>query len=172
LVQEHRKGHASVHEASRWATIKCVRVLCRGETGREGVFIDEELHPSHPVFETGTISPVSRMLGMPVRVHRLDPRPSLSIPRTANLDNQHTTYIMIEPVSGFAPRAWQQGIGTVVVARDDRQPLSAQALEAMWNYIDRLLDLYSIGPGTVTAQHLCPEAFNGFLRGEYPNLRI
>lgn len=134
-------------------------MFCDGER-KLALFHEEDLPDTHRVFAEGAFSPISQLIGLPVRILRLDRRPSLSIPR--DYDNQLITYLMIDPVSGFAPLAWQQGIGTVIVARDDRRPLTSQYVEALWMYADALLDRYS--EGLVTPNQITQPAFDRFWR--------
>jgi hypothetical protein len=150
---------ASASEPSQSANVKCVRVVCNADFTDAGQYIEEEVPATHPVFRDGKLSPISKVLGLPVRVHRLDPRPSTAIPRDPGFDNQRITFLMIDPRFGIAPPAWQQGIGTVIVARDDGQPLTPRALEVLGMYIDQLMDKYEDGPDAVTPEDLSPEVF-------------
>jgi hypothetical protein len=78
-------------------------------------------------------------------MHKLGTKP---INRPSDLDNQITTYLNIDPESGFAPMEWQAGsIGTVVVARKDRKPLLVHHLEGVWMYCDSILDRFGEGMG-------------------------
>mmetsp|Transcript_52587 Transcript_52587/g.87410 ORF Transcript_52587/g.87410 Transcript_52587/m.87410 type:complete len:232 (+) Transcript_52587:92-787(+) len=124
--------------------IQCLYMPCKGEnvcpiTG------PEFLHPDDPIFTKGTLSPLSSLIGLPLRFLRVDKRPSLSIPRTAKLDNQPVTYMMIDPVTGFAHPEWQQGIGSVFVARQDKRPLLIAHLEAVWQFADDILERFGDG---------------------------
>lgn len=43
--------------------------------------------------------------------------------------------------------AWQNQVGTVLVARQDKKPLLEQHLEGVWMYCDYILDLFGEGEG-------------------------
>lgn len=92
-------------------------------------------------------SPVMAMLGIPIRVHRrLRVAPSAML-RTASLDNQVATYLMIEPSSGFAPAFWQSNVGEVVISRGDGRALEEEHVYALWEFFCQMLDAYGEGPG-------------------------
>ncbi len=57
----------------------------------------------HPVWTLGSISPVSQVVDVPILIHREREETDLAAPNDADLDNQSVTYLMIEPVRGFAP---------------------------------------------------------------------
>ena len=50
-------------------------------------------------------APVPALLGIQVYLTRVKPRSDLV--ERADFDNQWATWMMIEPVSGFAPPQWQ-----------------------------------------------------------------
>ena len=63
------------------------------------------------------------------------------------LDNSTATYLNIDPNSGIAPPAWQQCVGSVVIARKDRKPLSMSHFEAIWSYFTYILSSFGEGEG-------------------------
>lgn len=65
-----------------------------------------------------------------------------NLPRGRDTDNQHATWLMIDPGSGFAPPAWQGGIGSVHVARPDRSPLTTEILAGIVDYVSDILDAF------------------------------
>ena len=96
----------------------------------------------HPVFSK-QVMPVPALIEVPLVVYRL----GTSSDNVADLDNQAATYLNIDPDSGFAPPAWQQCVGTVIVARKDRKPLLVHHLEVVWDYCDHILDYFGDGNG-------------------------
>lgn len=69
----------------------------------------------------------------------------------ADLDNQWATYLMIDPISGFAPPKWQARVGPVVVFRPDGTDISMKEVACMHGFIDQLLDDFSeVVPNEVT----------------------
>ena len=67
-------------------------------------FYPKAIHvPSrHPVWTTGAVSPISQIVGVPLLIHREMTEQPLSTPNTAEKDNQAVTFLMIDPVTGFA----------------------------------------------------------------------
>lgn len=58
--------------------------------------------PNHPVWTTGTVSPLSQIVGIPLLIHRELEEQPLETPNVADKDNQAVTYLMIDPESGYA----------------------------------------------------------------------
>jgi hypothetical protein len=96
----------------------------------------------HPVFSKQVL-PVPALIEVPLVLYRLGTWSD----NVAELDNQAATYLNIDPDSGFAPPAWQECVGTVVVARKDRKPLLVLHLEVVWDYCSHILDCFGDGEG-------------------------
>jgi len=119
--------------------------------------------PDHPVWTLGSISPVSQIVGVPILIYREREETDLATPNDADLDNQSVTYLMIEPVRGFAPPRWQKNIGPVTVVRADKKPLTPLALEMIWMYCDAIIQ--DFGDGPTPYGRYSPEAFQEFCQG-------
>ncbi|PYI18979.1 hypothetical protein BO99DRAFT_334141, partial [Aspergillus violaceofuscus CBS 115571] len=127
--------------------IKAVIVRCQGDKGLP--WSATTMPTDHPIFDNA-VPPVPALLDSPVAVHRVGTRDNGEF---GCLDNQAITYLHIDPISGMAPPAWQAGrIGTVIVARKDRKDLSPKHHEAIWMYIDYMLDFF--GNGGPPPEHL------------------
>ncbi|KAG8912514.1 hypothetical protein FRC02_005957 [Tulasnella sp. 418] len=70
---------------------------------------------------------------------------------------------MIDLKSGFAPAKWQQGVGTVTVARQDRKPLTKLQLEMVWSYCDAIIERFGDGEGPPNYMY-SEVAFQGWCR--------
>ena len=71
-----------------------------------------EIPRSHPAMSCPYVSPLSKLIGIPVIVYREDPVASPG--QTAReRDCQSATYLMIELDTGFAAPEWQGNIGPV-----------------------------------------------------------
>lgn len=70
-----------------------------------------------------------------------------NLPRGSATDNQHSTWLNIDPETGFAPEHWQGGIGEVIVASADGKPLSLDTLSAVTDYVSDILDVFGDGEG-------------------------
>jgi hypothetical protein len=55
---------------------------------------------------------------------------------------------MISEDTGFAPPEWQSRVGTVIVARKDKQSLDVRHFEGIWMYIDMILNSFRDGDVT------------------------
>lgn len=128
-------------------TIKAVTVRCSGDTTGPK-WSATTITSADPIFDQqpGSEAPLPAALGIPLIFRRL-PSAQFGTARPDGLDNQIATYLNIELASGFAPAAWQSGVGTVLVARRDRKPLLEQHLEGLWMYCDRVLDIFGDGGG-------------------------
>ena len=100
---ECQKSHWDVH---RWncrpPVVHSIRITCDGE--RHGSpFEPVVITPKHEIYDYGDVCPVSKVVKFPIVMYRhlkVDP---FEIERTAALDNQIATYLMIDVDSGFAP---------------------------------------------------------------------
>ena len=73
-------------------------------------------------------------------------RPRSELVESADFDNQWATWMMIEPVSGFAHQRWQAGhVGPVVVWRPDGGAVSSHDMALLNDFLSSLLDRYSDG---------------------------
>jgi len=122
------------------AKIHCVRIFCPGDGGLR--YADATAPRDHPMFSIPPV-PISQKIGFPLIVQRPSPHP----PRGQASNNQHATWLMIDPTSGFAPSEWQGGIGTVIVARADMEPLDTSTLGAITDYVSDILDAFGDGLG-------------------------
>lgn len=142
--------------------VQVVKTPCDKERG--ATFSSLEVPGDHPVFTQGAISPVSRLFELPLLVYRLDPRPSLTIPRSSDYDNQPMTYLMIDPVSGLAPPEWQQGVGSCIVARQDKKPLTVDHLYMVHEFMGNLLDRFGYGEPVDPGRYMSKAALMKFLK--------
>lgn len=95
-----------------------------------------------PIFKTTPV-PISQKIDFPLLIQRTEKPPT----RGPLGDNQHATWLMIDPVTGFAPAEWQSGVGNIVVARADGKPLETVTLGAITNYVSDILDAFENGVG-------------------------
>ena len=66
---------------------------------RGGVFRTVDLQQTHPIFKNGDVCPVSEVVGLPLVIYRHSPAGGSG----PGADNQIATYLMVDPVSGYAP---------------------------------------------------------------------
>ena len=90
------------------------------------------------------VSPVSVMIGIELCVAKVEPLYEVFTDR-AQYDNQFATYLMIDPITGFAPDRWQSFVGPVVVWRASWEPFSADDAFLLYDFLTILLEKYSSG---------------------------
>jgi hypothetical protein len=107
---------------------------------------------------------VPTMLGVPLVVKRLGPSTNIQ-------DREIAVFMMVDPVTGFAPLPWQSGahqkLGRLLFAFADGRPLSFNMVWSVYSYIYDLMDLYSDGKEDyVQRNKLNPSAFNKYKKEE------
>ncbi|KAI0086479.1 hypothetical protein BDY19DRAFT_960091 [Irpex rosettiformis] len=142
-------------------SVKATRLL--GGYNRPFYPRDTVVPPSHPVWTTGAISPISQIVGVPLLIHREVEEQSLSDPSKGDKDNQAVTYLMIDPETGLAPARWQKNIGPVTIVRADHKHLSPVALEMIWMFCDEILERFG-DEGTPPLSKYRKEEFDEFCR--------
>ena len=139
-VKEHCEHHKPNCHALRPEIIKVVKI--HAKTGGGGHYSRFWVGPEDPIFNTKPV-PISEKIGYPLLVRR----PGHEAQRGPLTDNQHATWLMIDPTTGFAPAEWQSEVGNVFVARVDGQALETETLGAITDYISDILDAFGNGVG-------------------------
>jgi hypothetical protein len=123
--------------------IKAVFIWCNLERRDKSESWSPTTIPAdHPIFSKQVL-PVPALIEVPLIIYRLGTWSD----DVAELDNQEATYLNIDPDSGIAPSAWQECVGTVVVARKDRKPLLLQHIKVIWDYCAHILNCFGDGKG-------------------------
>jgi hypothetical protein len=107
---------------------------------------------------------LSMLLGVPLLTRRLSAKPALELPRNAQFDNDAATALHIDPATGYAPPEWCRGVGTVLVVREDQQPLTKDLLENIVQFSQMLAQLFAGRPGELQA-YATPRRFADFCAG-------
>ncbi|KAK5735723.1 hypothetical protein LTR17_007895 [Elasticomyces elasticus] len=110
--------------------IKGVRLLCTKEG--PSPFRQVDIPSNHAMFGSPPLE-VPAILGIPMVIHRVGTKSR----DRADLDCQIATYLNIKYSDGLAPPQWQSHVGSCLVARKDKKPLSLPHLEAVWMFIMR-----------------------------------
>ena len=63
----------------------------------------------------------------------------------ADFDNQFVTYLMVDPITGFAPMEWQSFVGPAMVWRASGLPFSADDAYLVHEYLSTLMHKYGSG---------------------------
>ncbi|KAJ7640878.1 hypothetical protein DFH06DRAFT_1215498 [Mycena polygramma] len=141
-------------------TVRGMIIACDADR-RSGLgFTEIDLDKTHPIHTQGIVCPVSAKVGLPIVIYRHLKENPLSMRRDPGLDNQKATFLMIDPVSGFAPPEWQMCVGSVTVMRKDGKPLTQESMETIWMYHDHLLDLF--GDGTPPTRTMTSDGFKRY----------
>ncbi|TGJ82830.1 hypothetical protein E0Z10_g5937 [Xylaria hypoxylon] len=123
-------------------SVQAVIVRCEVERLQAPPYSATTIPADHVVF-SNPVPHVPQLIEVPLVFHR----PGTWSDYRPDLDNQIITYININATSGFAPPEWASGVGTVIVARQDKKPLLPHHLEGVWMYCDYILDLFGEGEG-------------------------
>ena len=115
------------------------------------------------IFGTNPLA-LSLLLGVPLLTRRLSAKPSLQLPRNAHFDNDAATALHVDPATGYAPAEWCQGVGTVLVVREDQQPLTKDLLENIVKFSQMLVQLFGGRAGDLQA-YVTPRRFADFCAG-------
>lgn len=125
--------------------LKSVRVNCVGDLHSDkGKFTAVEMPGGHPFFEDGfqasPISPVSKLVGFPVRGKR-QPRYPDSDNTPESYDNPAAAHLFTEmdprsPHWGFSLSRlyWGYQVGSIVLMRDDGEDLTVEQAEALCGF--------------------------------------
>ncbi|KAF2821945.1 hypothetical protein CC86DRAFT_396896 [Ophiobolus disseminans] len=149
-----------VHEDDTGEVIKVVRLAC---TMEPGVFFEVDIPANHHIFD-GPLLEVPAKLDIPLVIYRLGTQSNYR----PDLDCQIATFLNIKYEDGLAPPQWQSHVGSCLLARKD---ISSKHLEAVWMYIDKILDYYG-ELGTREAQELISrEGFEKWLEN-YKRIEI
>ncbi|CAG9462511.1 unnamed protein product [Pedinophyceae sp. YPF-701] len=103
--------------------------------------------------------PVPHMLGVPLYIKRGLGQLSKQV------FQEQVVYMMVDPVSGFAPPDWQGGpamgfVGKCMLARADGADMSNKVYRELFDYIWYLMDFYTEGRGEEVAREMLdPESF-------------
>ncbi|KAI1141100.1 hypothetical protein F5Y05DRAFT_299180 [Hypoxylon sp. FL0543] len=123
------------------AVVRGVKICCYGEIKLHGsdpfVLVDvPRAHPTRLTFREGDTSPISRLLGTPIRLWKftdlerwLDP-PGWNFTFTAD-SNQNAAFLMMgmDPKTddwGWAPLYWNMELGNVLAVREDGKDLDRE----------------------------------------------
>lgn len=124
--------------------------------------------------------PISVAIGYPLLVQRVEKVRDDWVPSThrggAEEDNTHATWLMIDPVTGFAPADWQGGVGNVIVVRADGERLDTGTLAAITDYISDILDAFGQGVGAARKYYSRTRldkfiADHGKMQGQYKDFQ-
>ncbi|KAI1204516.1 uncharacterized protein F4807DRAFT_447060 [Annulohypoxylon truncatum] len=136
--------------------IKGVRINCIGDQKMCGrpKFEAVEIAQPDPIFSYGDVSEIMKRVELPIITQHCRPDPKWAnnenykaFEGMSPFNNQDATYLHLccDPNAdlklqmgklgwGFAPLKWQDGVGSVIVVRQDKKPLFPLHMEAMCKY--------------------------------------
>ncbi|KAI0329505.1 hypothetical protein GY45DRAFT_865256 [Cubamyces sp. BRFM 1775] len=158
----HWKMHKPMCRAPAEDEVWGVRILDNRHAPWRNQFQNVLLKTSHPIFTQGERCPVTEVCGFPLVIwsegHHGGTR--------ALQDNKPAVYLRIEATDGLAPMRWQlNDAGTCFVTRRDREPLTLEAVEIVYNFHSHLLKTYGVNSeetGMNWEQPLSPEWLRSF----------
>jgi hypothetical protein len=118
-------------------TVPGVRLPCQMDARKEASWRNINIERNYPIFNNELLE-VPAIMGIPLVIHRVGTQSATR----ADLDNRIATFFNILYDTGFAPPEWQSHVGTCLIARKDKKPLRSEHMEAVYMYIDRLLDIF------------------------------
>jgi hypothetical protein len=121
---------------------------------------DFDIRNDHPVFDNPLLE-VPAIMGTPLVIHRLGTQSNTR----ADLDCRIATFLNVTYRDGLAPSEWQSHVGSCLVARKDKKPLSAENLEAVWMYIDRLMHFFGEEGPESAQKEINREGFESWFPG-------
>lgn len=135
---------------------KVVRVACDGEGESIQRLQGYDVPTSHEIFGQGAVSALSQRLGFTLLIQKVFP--SMKQPKITYRHNRpdHMVKPPPPPKYGYTPgtdyfpnqlagllmlgdQAWRDSVGSVMVARQDGEPLLVEHLEFLWQYLDEVL---------------------------------
>ncbi|CAG8949137.1 hypothetical protein HYFRA_00004759 [Hymenoscyphus fraxineus] len=115
--------------------IQGVKINCNGEL-RDGKFPAVDVPFNHPIFAVNRGPDIPKQIGLDVRIYRYPPNPSWT---GSKFDNQAVTFLHMDanphsPYWGFASHEWQSNVGSVLLVRADRKPITPRQVEVLTEY--------------------------------------
>lgn len=115
------------------------KVSCKGKQGKVACLVTKSgyameqvwLDPNDPIFDKATISPAMALCDIPLCLIELE----------KGENNQWCTFLMIDPISGYAPPQWSM-LGTVLICRKDRMPITATHFCHLGDFMSHILDQF------------------------------
>jgi len=105
--------------------VACVEM--KNSRDMKQVFLD----PNDPVFDKATLSPVMARCDIPLCL----------LPVKSGENNQWCTFLMIDPIYGHPPWDWQS-LGTVLLCRRDRMPITKAHVAQLGDFIGDVVDCF------------------------------
>lgn len=175
-------GNPLDHSRTARTTIRGVKICCYGEIQLHGAdpFVQVEVQEVHPIYSwlsrEEDISPISRLLGTPLRLWKFPDITSWIDPPgwDDNLcaeSNQDAAFLMTQTDPkredwGWTPFYWNIEIGNVLVVREDGSDLSVDELKLMCYFIrQRLRPMFEDALGLGSVSRTRQEVLN-FIRRE------
>ena len=164
--------------------VKAVRINCKGDQNLVGRPKYQEISIARGnIMFHGEESPISRNVGLTVRVIKLPPDPQWKNNDTAGIyDNRAVTFLQLQcdddtpgedPLQGawgWAPMRWQNSVGSVMVGRSDGRDVTRHEVEALCRFCqDKMQPIFetALEAGVIAARegamaHVTPKAFREY----------
>lgn len=107
-------------------TVKAVKLVAATSGPGHSTYQEILLDPGHPIFNTMPVA-ISQAFAFPLVIWMQQSE--------GRGNNQHGTWLMIDPKTCFAPEEWQSRIGDMLVAKPDKEPLTTDTLSAIMRYV-------------------------------------
>ncbi|KAF2427809.1 hypothetical protein EJ08DRAFT_332571 [Tothia fuscella] len=148
---------AIITMAAEEQPVKGVRINCLGDQQKNGKpkFEAVDIPITHSIFTKHSKSDIGARVGLPIFIEKVSAIPLYS--SGTEIMNQSATFLnlCLDPHAqfgggvlgfGWAPWKWQNDVGSVVIVRQDKKPLSPFHVEALAKYAqNEVAELLQIG---------------------------
>ncbi|KAK0100015.1 hypothetical protein ONS95_013168 [Cadophora gregata] len=134
-------------EKEKKRKFKGVLIRCEGdiginkkESGRWERYTEVAISKEHPIWNSDP-TPASKIMGLPLLVHKQPHNPAWSQNDHTRFDNQPAIFLnltvdpKIEDMWGFAPPEWQNEVGSTLLVRKDQKNLSREQAWALVEFM-------------------------------------
>lgn len=117
--------------------VQGVKICCNGDL-KQGRFVEVDVPLDHAIFTASKGPDIPKKIGLDIRIHKYAPNPAWRF-TVGNFDNQGVTFLHLNanphsPSWGWAPPEWQNEVGSVLLVRADRKPISPRQVEILTEY--------------------------------------
>jgi hypothetical protein len=147
LQKQFEKNMGLGESEKKSKRVKGVMIRCEGDiglqigkSGKWERYSEVDVTMDHAVWKECPTE-ASKVMGLPILVHKLPPNPAWDKNNHTRFDNQPATFLNLtvdpkeETMWGFAPLEWQREVGSVLLVRKDAKDISREQAWALAEYM-------------------------------------
>lgn len=142
--------------------VETYRIPCTGDKAQRANLLFPKTHSMFTECSPNGNCPALALCGVPFVVKKIESRTSLR--ERYHYDNQWATYMMIDPISGFAPPEWQSYVGSVLIYRPGGKHCGGDDVGVVNHFLNDILDKYPEGRSFDPMTWLNPRFFQKYAR--------